>query len=645
MCKKYPVWFNKSIIRQLKYKDKLRKKFQKTGLIYYKKKFVNERAKLKTNIDNAYSEYLNMIQHNITNDSRLFWQFIKNKKGSISIPKIMTLNGTEFRGGSNIANAFANHFSSVYNNDSNSDYSQLKLNAYNDQVKLISVQDRDIYDAVENLKIDSSVGPDKVPSYIIKGCVEFFIYPLKFLFNLSLQNTTFPDLWKEVRVCPVHKKGDKTNIINYRPISVLSVPAKLFEYIMFQVIHRSVCSQISIHQHGFMRNRSTVSNLSNITQFISDSLNSRTQVDVIYTDFQKAFDKVSHRLLLHKLEKEFGFHDNFVKFMVSYLDNRKQRVYVNGYSSEYYHVTSGVPQGSNLGPLLFLMYINSLTHTIQFSKFLLFADDLKIYTKVDNIEDCLRLQTDINSIYDWSLQNELLFNIDKCHMMSFCRNRSPILYDYIMSDNILPRVETVRDLGVTFDCQLNFIEHVVSTVTKASRMYGFMVRNTRQFTNIQCIKQLYISFVRSQLEYCSVIWSPYYNNHICHIEKVQNRLLRLLNYKENGIYDLTITKSELLQRYNLYTLEKRRKISFVVYLHGLLHGKVDDCSFVSLIGLNVPSHTVRSFRTFYLGHSRTNYHLNSPLYSMCNLYNKIQEGCDIFTDSLTVMRQRLNDLI
>lgn len=643
--KQYPVWFTKKIIKDLKHKDKLRQLSIRTNDIELRNRYVNLRAQTKKDIDIAYKQYLREIQQNISHDSKTFWHFMNNKRSSVSIPSNMKFNDMEYSNGESIANAFASYFKSVYiDNDSDDDNDFIKHNVYTHQISVLSVEEQDIVEAVKTLKINKAIGPDNLPSYIIKGCIDFLIYPLKFIFNLSLSTKMFPDVWKEAKICPIFKKGDKADIKNYRPIAVLPAPAKLFESILYKFIYVSVYGIISQHQHGFMKCRSTISNLSNITQFISEVLDQRSQVDVIYTDFAKAFDTVSHSVLLTRLHREFGFHSNLVQLMASYLQNRKQIVVVGGYFSKPFVATSGVPQGSNLGPLLFLLFIDSITKEINSSRYLLFADDIKIYARIDHVNDCSKLQEDINNIFKWSTSNKLSLNINKCNVLTFTRKKETIIYQYNIGGAVLERVNEVRDLGVVFDSKLTFNKHITSITNKASKMYGFIVRNTRHFTQINCIKQLYVSFVRSILEYASVIWSPHYQCHVYSLEKIQNRFLRYVHFKNTGQYDWNIPKNHILEFCNLQTLEKRRQINNILYLYKLLHADVDDSDFLSLISLNVPSHSTRSLNTFYIsGTPHTNIHLNSPLYKICNSYNTIQTNCDIFDVKYKTLRRLLNE--
>ena len=189
-------------------------------------------------------------------------------------------------------------------------------------------------DAVGSLKINKAVGPDNIPAYIIKGMIGFFAEPLRILFNMSIKTGCFPKIWKDVKICPVFKKGDLADIKNYRPIAILSCPAKIFESIMYRFIYSYVCGKVTCRQHGFLKNKSTATNLCFITQFISESLDKKYQVDVVYTDFTKAFDQVSHRILLEKLKYEYGLSNRLVQFFHSYLKGRQQKVFIRGHSSK-----------------------------------------------------------------------------------------------------------------------------------------------------------------------------------------------------------------------------------------------------------------------------------------------------------------------
>lgn len=648
-CRKkrqYPVWFNSAIIKKLKEKDKLRKRSKSTGDLHTRSQFINIRAQVKIEINYAYRNYLLKLQREINIDTKAFWSFINAKKGAVHIPNKMYYNDNELTNGKDICNAFAEHFDSVYSKDELND-SPVTVNFSNyEQVFVNEVSDGDIIEAVRNLKVGKAVGPDNIPPYLIKGFMDVFLCPFRILFNLSLKNSVFPSFWKRAKVCPIFKKGDRSDVKNYRPVAVLSSPAKVFEAIIYKTIYFSVQNLISIHQHGFMNKRSTTSNLINMTQDISEALNDRCQLDSIYTDFTKAFDRVSHKILVAKLNGEFNFGDRLLRLITSYLNGREQRVTVRGYSSVAFKPSSGVPQGSNLGPLLFLMFINSLTFAITNASYLLFADDLKIYYKVKSINDCYLLQEDLNNIVEWSANNKLHFNISKCAVITYSRGREAVLYDYCMNEVVLSRVTEMLDLGVTFDSKLTFNSHVFKACNRAMKMFGFIVRHTRDFNDPVCIQHLYMSLVRSVLEYASVVWCPSYQCYKYLIEKIQNKMLRYMYYKETRVYDPRGSPTLLRQRYRLPSLEKRRDVQGILYLFKLVHNFIDDPTFFGRVNFNIPAYNTRQQHTFYLDTiALTNAHQNSPLFRMCNGCNRAQSEFDIFGISLGSLKQTLISLL
>nr|CAI5854974.1 unnamed protein product [Callosobruchus analis] len=445
---------------------------------------------------------------------------------------------------------------------------------------------------------------------------------------------TFPVAWKVAKVCPVFKTGNKCNIENYRPISLINIFAKVFEIVIYNRLYPSLKSQISDHQHGFVSNRSTLTNLVILTQYISEALDDNCQVDVIYTDFSKAFDRIDHGVLLNKLGN-FGLAENTVRFFRSYLSERKQFVAYNGFKSESYLTPSGVPQGSNLGPLLFLLFINDLCQNMN-CKTLCFADDLKIYSSITDVQDCLNLQTQLSSIQIWCDRNKLDLNISKCKVVSYTRRKIYHVYNYNINGSALERCSTVKDLGVLYDEKLTFNSHISQKVSEALRSYGFLVRNCRQFYNIRPLKMLYFTYVHTKLEYASLIWSPYYKCHIGEIEKVQRKFMKFLFLRSEGIYpEQGISNLELCERFEIRTLEFRRKLSASVFLFKLLNGIIDCPDILQQININVPSFTSRNYLTFKPSRARTNILVKSPINVMCKCLNSISYHCDVFICSIS----------
>lgn len=490
-----------------------------------------------------------------------------------------------------IVNAFTEQFSSVYHTSSSyvenidafsGSFPNISLN-----VNIPSVSENDIRLAIHKLKNKPTSGFDQVPSYLIKDCVNIFIPPLLHIFNLCLKTAIFPAKWKLAKVCPIFKNNDPADICNYRPIAILSNFSKVFEMVIYSHIYQHIKNNISPYQHGFVEKRSTCTNLCYFVQFTAEILDKQGQVDVIYTDISKAFDRIDHGLLLAKL-KMYGFSDSLIILLTSYLQNRTQSVVYNGYTSESFIPKSGVPQGSNLGPLLFLLFINDLSLTLQ-CETLMFADDVKIFTAVTNLTDCIELQNNLSIVCEWCRKNKLNLNVGKCKVVSFSRKEKPIHFDYTVGSSILDRCNEIKDLGVYFDYQLTFSKHVTQIVSSANKMLGFIMRNSKQFSNIHTLKTLFFTLVRSRLEYCALIWMPYYNCYKYLIENVQRKFMKYLWFKTYNTYPPRgFIHKVLLDNFKMYSLDDRRSVIALSFLFNLLHCKIDCSCVLSKINFHVP---------------------------------------------------------
>lgn len=247
------------------------------------------------------------------------------------------------------------------------------------------------------LDVNKGAGPDEIPPSLLKSCCSSFVEPLYILFNWSLACGIFPFVWKRGIVVPIYKDGNKNDVVNYRPITILNTIAKIFESIIHDDVYRQVDSLIIESQHGFVRGKSVLTNLSIYSDFVLNNFEKGLQVDVVYTDFAKAFDKVDHGILLAKLEA-LGFSPNLITWIESYLKDRTLSVRIKHDYSNIFSATSGVPQGSNLGPLFFVLFINDINFIFKFCKYSLFADDLKLFIAISNECDYMQLQYDLNQL-------------------------------------------------------------------------------------------------------------------------------------------------------------------------------------------------------------------------------------------------------
>ena len=307
--------------------------------------------------------------------------------------------------------------------------------------------------------------------------------------------------------------------------------------------------------------------------------------------------------------------------------------------SKEYTATSGVPQGSNLGPLLFLLFINDLSLVINSEK-LFFADDLKIFLPINCYDDCILLQDQLDVVQGWCDSNRLNLNATKCKIMTYTRKQQPLQYPYSILGNILERVIVLKDLGVTFDSKLTFSHHVNTKILEAGRMFGFIVRNCRGFNDLSVLKTLFFSYVRSKLEYGSLIWNPYYITYTENIEKVQKRFLKYLNFKAEGYYpERGSDYNILLNRFQFESLKTRRIYASLVFLFKLLRGGVDCPDLLYQLNFFVPRINSRQNVTFLCERARTNVMVKSPVNFMCSNFNKVSNNCDIFNCSLSELKR------
>lgn len=423
------------------------------------------RKQLKIKISGEYKIFNAKVEKDMVDNPKEFWRYVNLKKGSSNIPSTMTYDKSLISGPKNIADAFATYFQSVFNPPSN--FSGDGPDICSGVLHIPNITENEISAALEKLKRKNTAGPDRIPSIFLKDCSPTLVKPLFILFNKILTGGVIPKLWKISKIVPILKKGDRKAIENYRPIALINNFAKIFEMVIFNNIYFHLKSNISENQHGFMHGRSTVTNLVSLTQFLSESIDEGGQTDVIYMDFSKAFDKISHNILLYKLGV-IGFSPALLKVFHSYLCARKQFVYCSGCSSKDVFPTSGVPQGSVLGPLLFSVFINDISHILNVD-YLLYADDLKIFTKVKSTADCVKLHGNLNQVLNWCKVNELPVNKTKCYVMSFSKMKNSIYFDYSILGELVSRPNIVHGLGVKFDRKLSFSAHFDYVVSACFR--------------------------------------------------------------------------------------------------------------------------------------------------------------------------------
>ncbi|XP_063917329.1 uncharacterized protein LOC135133030 [Zophobas morio] len=298
----YPPWYNKEIIQCIRMKFALHKKYKKFRSTYYYNLFKDCRSRCKSRIAEAYKRYMSDIEYSISKDPKKFWSYVHMKKGVTRIPSLMHYEDQELTAPITIVNAFASYFENVFSTPAYDNSTLNSILSNNSLISITNVSEDLILKVLKQSKNSFAQGADGIPSFLLKDCAIVFVKPLFKLFNLILTTSTFPEMWKMACVCPVLKKGDSTEIENYRPISLICNFAKIFETVLYKSIYPCIKHLISDHQHGFIEQRSTVSNLACISQVTASAIDNHGQLDVIYMDFHKAFDQIDHHLLIKKLD-------------------------------------------------------------------------------------------------------------------------------------------------------------------------------------------------------------------------------------------------------------------------------------------------------------------------------------------------------
>lgn len=442
-------------------------------------------------------------------------------------------------------------------------------------VQTCSFRVEDVIKVIESLKAESAPGPDGVHPTVLKECAKDLAKPLYRIFQASLATGELPQVWRRANVSPIFKKGSRTTALNYRPVSLTSVPCKLMEKVLRKEIvdHLESKNLLKSYQHGFRSGRSCLTQLLEYLEELESMVDEGDSVDVVYLDCRKAFDTVPHRRLLLKLEA-LGVRGNISRWIQNFLKDRKQRVCIRGSSSEWLDVWSGVPQGSVLGPVLFLVFINDLLESTH-SKGKLFADDAKIYKRMKNEADGVTLQQDLDALQDWSRKWLLQFNEEKCKVMHIGRRNPRCQYHL----GATPLEETIeeKDLGVIVTTNLRPSRQVCKAAASANSMLG-LLRKTMTCLDPEMFLALYKALIRPRLEYCIQAWSPYTRGDIKKLEQVQRRATKLVPELAGYPYE------ERLSQLGLTTLEERRWRGDMIETYKILKGfdRVGDEDYLKL---------------------------------------------------------------
>jgi hypothetical protein len=436
----------------------------------------------------------------------------------------------------------------------------------------IQITEEKVISSIRILKDNKAPGVDGLNSTFVKGCLEGLVRPLVLLFSKSLSTGQIPQDWKDANVNALFKKGSRKEARNYRPVSLTCQICKLLEKVIKEEIMSYLEDNelIGSSQHGFRKGRSCLTNLLEFMQALTDGIDQGEDMDVVYLDFEKAFDKVPHKRLLLKL-RDMGIRGEVAQWIENWLDGRRQRVVLNGCSSEWVCVTSGVPQGSVLGPILFVVYINDLDEGIK-NKIWKFADDTKLLGKSTEARGVEEIRDDLGRLCSWADKWQMAFNIEKCKVMHTGRRNSGAKYE--MRNKEIMEVQEEKDLGVMVCKNLKVGKQCGQVAKKGNQILGMIARAFVSRDRFIIVK-LYKSLVRPHLDYCVQAWRPHLEKDVEILERVQRRMTRMVE----GCKDISYEKR--LKMLGLTTLGTRRVRADLIEVYKIFKGldKVEEKDF------------------------------------------------------------------
>ena len=569
---KQPIWASRYLVKLSKTKRKKWTEYCKNRTNANYSAYKNIEKKCKKVVRNCKRNYEKKISKSRNNN--IFNSYIRSKTKSRPDVGPLKTDGKVITDNQEMAQNFNDYFASVFTHDDEPDF-DIPLNAnLRNNLSNLFFTFKDVKKKLKDLEPKHSSGPDGITNYILKTFREILYKPITYICNLSLRSNSIPCDWKNANVTPIHKKGTKGDNSNYRPISLTSVVCKIMESVMKDKIvnHIEENGLMRKSQFGFMKGKSTTLNLLEFFDQVVKNLDDGKPTDVIYLDFSKAFDKVSITKLLTKV-RSFGICGKLYEWIKNWLTDRKQRVIIKGKGSNWVDVLSGVPQGSVLGPLLFLIYINDIDDcATTIDKLRKFADDTKLGHCINSGNDKEKLQQALDRIVEWGNKWKMEYNVGKCKVLHI--GQSNPCHGYYMNGTALKEVENEKDLGIWYSKNLKPSLHCLEAARIAKGILYQIARNFH-FRDKKVFLDLYKKHVRVHLEYASPAWSPFRIGDIEVLEKVQQKFVNMVSGLNGTTYE------QKLSELDLPTLAERRLRFDMIQTFKIIKGidKVDANNF------------------------------------------------------------------
>ena len=537
-------WLTKGLRKSSKrkqrlYENFLRNKTAKNEIIYktYRNNF-NKNLKLEKRL------YISDLLTKYRKDIKMTWRTVneligKKKENKTNFPKNIVYKNKDITSKCEIADTFNHFFATIGSDlakkipDSDKPFTAF-LSRLETEMKATDLSNEELKKAIMNLEPDKSAGYDEISPKIVKHVSAEIFKPLKYVINLSVRQGEVPDKLKIARVVPIYKDGDRLEVSNYRPISILSCFSKIYERVMFNRLynHLEINNVLYRKQFGFQARNSTEHAALVLSDKILSAFEKNEFLLSLFIDLSKAFDTVDHSILIKKLDY-YGVRNENLKWFKSYLTNRKQFV-INGKNLEV--ISYGVPQGSILGPLLFLIYINDIAKCTELLDFILFADDTTSFVSGKNALELFRtVNNELPKLQNWFYANKLSLNTLKTKYVLFHKTSMaddlPLKFPKLSINTLnVERVTKFKFLGIHFDENMSWkyhIEHVENKLSSVARM----VYRTRSFLNVKTLKMIYDSMVQSYVNYGNIVWASTNHTKLRQIFIKQKQISRMIFFK------------------------------------------------------------------------------------------------------------------
>ena len=558
-------------MKEVKRKHATWKEYKESRTAENHQKYIRQRNKTTQAIGDARYAYESTIVQDIKQEPKRLYKYIRNQQRlKPGIGPLEKETGELAENDEETAELLNEFFQSVFIDESSE-----KLPDFADRVepdcvlRTIRITPAVVHDELLKLDTSKAAGPDGIPAVLLRSCADQLAFPLSQLYQKTLVTGKLPQEWKHAKITPIFKKGSRRKPGNYRPISLTSQPCKVLERIVRKHIieHLEACDLISNNQHGFVRQRSCQTNLLEALEDWTRLVDEGNALDIVYLDFQKAFDTVPHKRLAKKLNA-YGIRGQVLKCVCDFLSDRSQQVAIGSSLSSMKRVTSGVPQGSVLGPTLFVLCVNELPSLVN-SNMLMFADDAKLFRKIQDDTDVQNLQEDIDMLENWSREWLLKFNVAKCKTMHCGTSNTRHEYHMKQAGNVKILGETTleRDLGVNISNTLKATHHCQLAANKAMSSLR-LLRTTFSRLTPSNFSVLYTTYVRPHLDYCLSAIGPFMVQDFKALEKVQRRATKLVHGLRLLPYD------ERLKILKVPSMESRVQRGDLIETFKILTGKV-----------------------------------------------------------------------